>query len=78
MDAVALLKALRAAAPHLTPNLTLDGDSLRMGLYDRARGKTYSGTLEADDAGRAPEDVASDMVRFAEAEASRLDAEAAP
>jgi hypothetical protein len=77
MDAVALLKALRDAAPHLTPNLTLDGGSLRVGLYDPVRGKTYRGTLEPADEGCGPEDVAADMARFAEAEAARLDAETA-
>ena len=50
MDAVALLSALREAAPHCTPSLTLDSrGALVMGLHDRGTGTNFTGTLEPDD-----------------------------
>jgi hypothetical protein len=65
MDALALLKALRAAAPDLTAALTLDGEHLRVQLWDRAAGRGHSGTFEPADYARTPEDLAAELVEEA-------------
>ena len=63
MDAVVLLQALRTAAPHCIPSLTLDGNKLRICLHDQKRGTNFSGTLDAADMSRMAADIAAEMAR---------------